>query len=380
MKTHLNELGRASAAAAAAEEQLREDTSTLDEEEAEERAKDERETGEDLESEDQPEDLSTRGAAARRTPSPVAEPSPIAEKPSLVGELMDKFGLSSINAYRDAYRQALRESGKENAVEKTVVQNAAPPPPPPAPAPLPTVSATDISAFEQARRLRQELEAGPLRGMWLPPLPLPGALGLPPSLPPALLRHAKASESSLAASAELSLGGYRGALDSFKLPGGVDAYKLPAGLDAYKLPGSLESYRLPPRQNTIKTPTSSEPFGLKPPSIAAASLGMSRRQRKDTCEYCGKVFKNGSNLTVHKRSHTGEKPYRCSMCNYACAQSSKLTRHMKTHGRMGKDVFQCRFCGMPFSVASTLEKHMRKCVVSKASKASFMPAVLPGQS
>ena len=67
---------------------------------------------------------------------------------------------------------------------------------------------------------------------------------------------------------------------------------------------------------------------------------------------------------------------------------------MKTHRRMGKDIFkvgtffganfrvvhflgcnfflkltteelknfQCRFCEMPFSVASTLEKHMRKCV------------------
>lgn len=35
---------------------------------------------------------------------------------------------------------------------------------------------------------------------------------------------------------------------------------------------------------------------------------------------------------------------------------------MKTHGRIGKDVYRCKFCGMPFSVASTLEKHMRKCV------------------
>jgi hypothetical protein len=32
---------------------------------------------------------------------------------------------------------------------------------------------------------------------------------------------------------------------------------------------------------------------------------------------------------------------------------------------MGKDIYKCRFCDMPFSVASTLEKHMRKCVVSK---------------
>lgn len=91
-------------------------------------------------------------------------------------------------------------------------------------------------------------------------------------------------------------------------------------------------------------------------------------RRNDTCEYCGKIFKNCSNLTVHRRSHTGEKPYKCSLCSYACAQSSKLTRHMKTHGRIGKDVYSCKFCNMPFSVASTLEKHMRKCVDSRQSR------------
>jgi hypothetical protein len=91
-------------------------------------------------------------------------------------------------------------------------------------------------------------------------------------------------------------------------------------------------------------------------------------RRNDTCEYCGKVFKNCSNLTVHRRSHTGEKPYKCELCSYACAQSSKLTRHMKTHGRIGKDVYRCRFCEMPFSVPSTLEKHMRKCVVNQGKQ------------
>jgi hypothetical protein len=86
-----------------------------------------------------------------------------------------------------------------------------------------------------------------------------------------------------------------------------------------------------------------------------------REKRTDTCEYCGKVFKNCSNLTVHRRSHTGEKPYRCELCSYACAQSSKLTRHMKTHGRAGKETSYCKYCNMPFSVPSTLDKHMRKC-------------------
>jgi len=51
-------------------------------------------------------------------------------------------------------------------------------------------------------------------------------------------------------------------------------------------------------------------------------------------------------------------------------QSSKLTRHMKTHGRLGKDVYRCRFCDMPFSVPSTLEKHMRKCVVNQNNMAA----------
>ncbi|CAL8088902.1 unnamed protein product [Calicophoron daubneyi] len=98
-------------------------------------------------------------------------------------------------------------------------------------------------------------------------------------------------------------------------------------------------------------------------AAAAAAAVLSRRdKRNDTCEFCGKVFKNCSNLTVHRRSHTGEKPYRCKMCNYACAQSSKLTRHMKTHGKDGKPRHLCKYCHTPFIVPSTLEKHMRKCM------------------
>ena len=112
-------------------------------------------------------------------------------------------------------------------------------------------------------------------------------------------------------------------------------------------------------------------------SVAATATA---RRRNDTCEYCGKVFKNCSNLTVHRRSHTGEKPYRCAICAYACAQSSKLTRHMKTHGGSGRVVqspiqpydraatavrsggaYRCRFCDVPFGQLSSLDRHTRLC-------------------
>ena len=77
---------------------------------------------------------------------------------------------------------------------------------------------------------------------------------------------------------------------------------------------SIADIDLPPLPPGVTLPPM-EPSALK--AIAAKGRlqalfdpeqrkDLTGRARNDTCEYCGKVFKNCSNLTVHRRSHTGD--------------------------------------------------------------------------
>ncbi|KAJ7801895.1 hypothetical protein B0H14DRAFT_3782321 [Mycena olivaceomarginata] len=46
---------------------------------------------------------------------------------------------------------------------------------------------------------------------------------------------------------------------------------------------------------------------------------------------CGKSFAITGALTIHKRTHNGEKPFKCPHCEKAFSESSNLSKHLRTH-------------------------------------------------
>ncbi len=81
------------------------------------------------------------------------------------------------------------------------------------------------------------------------------------------------------------------------------------------------------------------------------------KQKPFACDQCQKTFNNKYNLIKHKRTHSGEKPFNCDTCLMKFAQLSTLTCHKRVHS--GEKPYQCDICPKNFSQSQHLTYHKR---------------------
>lgn len=73
--------------------------------------------------------------------------------------------------------------------------------------------------------------------------------------------------------------------------------------------------------------------------------------------YVEKGFSQKPNLTVHQRTHTGEKPYQCNEYGNAFYHKPALTVHQRIH--TGERPYECTKCGKTFYQNSAVHQHQR---------------------
>ncbi|KAH8399658.1 hypothetical protein KR215_011395, partial [Drosophila sulfurigaster] len=115
--------------------------------------------------------------------------------------------------------------------------------------------------------------------------------------------------------------------------------------------------RLTAHVKKCHAPGAVSPTGGNAPKAAKAAANVAKQHKSFLCAFCGKAVSSSSNLIIHIRRHTGEKPFKCDFCDMAFPRSSDLQCHRRTH--TGERPHVCTVCQKGFARSYKLQQHMR---------------------
>ena len=92
-------------------------------------------------------------------------------------------------------------------------------------------------------------------------------------------------------------------------------------------------------------------------NLHSFKVHMNIHRSKYKCPECGKGSQSKQVLAVHRRRHSGEKPFECTVCSKRFSALGDLRKHSRIHS--GEKPYKCHVCQKAFSQSSALNSHMR---------------------